>query len=241
MTLDVRGIINDIPDSLTTNCPNSDASPLDLILRQYLHGEATIFVKGHAEQPGDTPKWIGDILSNIILPVPFPGRTFDSLIRNFSLADVEFSFDDDLDPQVSGTIVVLAALPREMNFAINVTDARAAADVLYKKRKVGELNVPEWQPANSSKIESEDKKPMLEIQSRIIDAPLHITNQTVFEEVVHAMLVGDKPVLLDIDAAVDVRVETALGPLVLKEVPAKGTVPVKRPFSLFQPVLRRLL
>ncbi|KAJ9149389.1 Pre-rrna processing protein [Pleurostoma richardsiae] len=235
--LQVHGLIKDLPASLTRACPNTDSSPLDALLKHYMGGEAaTVFVRGKRGALSGTPDWLGEILSSITVPVPFPGRTFDNLIRNFSLTDVHFTLpnplaepgDPDADPKVSGNIEVIAGLPSEMNFDINVTNVRATADVFYKGKKMGELNLRNWQAANSTKLEAtEQHDAELKIQSRIEDAPLTITDADVFSDVVQMLLFGGKDVILRVKALVAVRVETVLGELVLKDVPAEGKIPVK--------------
>ncbi|KAI0972860.1 hypothetical protein F4678DRAFT_427170 [Xylaria arbuscula] len=233
----VYGVIHELPESLTRACPDSSSSPLDMFLRQYMHGDpATLFVRGSSRPDGETPKWIADILASVTLPVPFPGRTLDGLIRDFSLTDVHFTLPDpfadpndpDANPKVSGNILVTASLPSEMNFAIDVKNVRATADVIYKTKKMGELNLRKWQHANSTRVEGEGEDgPSLKIESRIIEAPLNITDSDVFADVVQALLFGSKPISLDVKAFVDVKVETSLGELILKEVPAEGKIPVK--------------
>ncbi|KAI1101897.1 hypothetical protein F4804DRAFT_314574 [Jackrogersella minutella] len=234
---DVKAVIRELPESLTDACPDSTSSPLDELLRQYMHGEpATFFVRGSRHPDGDTPKWIADILSSVTVPVPFPGRSLDGLIRNFSLTDVHFSLpnpsagpdDPDSNPMVSGNILVTADLPSEMNFGIDVTNVRATADVLYKSQKMGELNLEKWQDANSTKVKGKgDEGDVLQIQSRIIDAPLNVTDGAVFSSVVRALIFGTSPVRLHVNALVDIKVQTTLGNLTLKEVPAEGKIPVK--------------
>ncbi|KAI1158676.1 hypothetical protein F5B18DRAFT_639955 [Nemania serpens] len=237
VSANVYGVIHELPDSLTRVCPDSSSSPLDLLLKQYMHGEpATLFVRGSSRPDGDTPKWIADLLASVAVPVPFPGRTLDGLIRDFSLTDVHFTLPDpfadpndpDASPKVSGNILVTASLPSEMNFGINVTNVRAAADVIYKTKKMGELNLRKWQHANSTRVKGEGNDgPSLKIESRIIEAPLNITDSDVFADVVQALLFGNEPIELDVQALVDVKVETSLGELILKEVPADGKIPVK--------------
>jgi hypothetical protein len=240
--MNVYGVIHELPDSLTRACPHSSSSPLDILLRQYMNGEpATLFVRGNSHPDGDTPKWIADILASVTVPVPFPGRTLDGLIRDFSLTDVHFTLPDPFadptdpasNPRVSGNILVTAGLPSEMNFGIDVKSVRATADVTYKSKKMGELNLRKWQPANSTRVEGDETEgPSLQIESRIIEAPLNITDSDVFGDVVQALLFGTKPIQLGVQALVDVKVQTSLGELILKEVPAEGKIPVKRPSSL---------
>ncbi|KAJ0346411.1 hypothetical protein KNSL1_007519 [Colletotrichum chrysophilum] len=237
VTANVSGIIRELPKDLTRVCPNSKSSPLDKFLDQYMHGEAaTVYVRGRKVPDSKTPGWVGDILSEIMVPVPFPGQGFDNLIKSFSLTDVNFQLpdpmadpdDDDGNPKVSGTVQVLAGLPKEMNFDINVTNMRATADVMYQHRKLGELNLEKWQAANSTKIEDAKKKePLLKITSRVENAPLNITDGDVLTDVMQKLLFGGKEVMLDVKAGVDIKVNTALGNLVLKDIPAEGKIPVK--------------
>lgn len=242
VTVDVHGLIQKLPESLTQLCPDSDSSPLDVLFKKYLAGEAaTVFVRGTDYPAGDTPRWLVEILSSITVPVPFPGRSFDNLIRSFTLTDAHVSLPDlgaDPDdpesmPRVSGTIVVLAGLPSEMNFSLNVTSVRADADVFYEGNKLGELNLKEWQKANSTQIPAtKDREATLSIQSRINDAPLDVTDPDVLTDVIQALLFGGRHVILTVKALVDVQVQTILGELVVKAVPAEGKIPVNRP-SLF--------
>ena len=243
VVLDVQGLVRELPESLTRECPDSKSSPLDLLLKQYLGGEAaTVFVRGKKQSDSETPDWLGEILASVTVPVPFPGRTFDNLIRNFSLADVHFTMpnpladpdDPDANPTVSGEIQVIAALPSEMNFEINVTGIRASSDVFYRGKKLGELNLRRFQAANTTKLPATDEQEAeLMIQSRIKNAPLNVTDSDVLTDVIQAMLFGGKKLILDIKARVDVKVQTVLGQLVLKDVPTEGKIPLKRPSSLW--------
>ncbi|KAK4248662.1 RAVE protein 1 C terminal-domain-containing protein [Corynascus novoguineensis] len=235
--VNARGLIRDLPDPLTRLCPNSDFSPLDLLFKKYLDGEAaTVLVRGQRKPTGDTPDWLAEILSSVTVPVPFPGRSFDNLIRSFSLTDVYFKLPDPAaepddprsNPRVSGTILVLAGLPSEMNFTLNVTSIRADADVYYKGHKLGELNLEHWQRANSTQIPAtEDNEATLEIQSRINDVPLNVTDHGVLTDVIQALLFSGREVILSVKALVNVKVQTVLGDLVVKAIPAEGNIPVK--------------
>ncbi|KAH7246016.1 hypothetical protein BKA59DRAFT_184532 [Fusarium tricinctum] len=237
---DAKGIIRDIPESLTKACPHSQSSPLDNFMDRYLHGEdAKVFVRGKKLNDTDTPEWISDILESITVPVDFPGRSFDSLIRNFSLTDVDFKLPDpfaDVDdpdgsPRVSGKAHVLAALPPELNVQLGVDKLRANADLFYEKRKMGVLNLDHWQSANSTRVE-ENNETLLNITSRLVDVPLNITDGDVFSEVMQKLLFGGGDITLDIKAEVDVKVKTVLGILTVKKVPAEGKIPVNGPSSL---------
>lgn len=237
-----HGLIKELPGSLVQLCHGSDSSPLDMLLKKYLGGDAaTLLVRGQKQPLAETPDWLGEILSSITVPVPFPGRAVGDLIRTFSLTDVHFSLPDPgaepddpkSNPRVSGTILVLAALPSELDFSLNVTSVRANADVFYRGNKLGELHLDEWQKANSTQAPAtEDHEAILEIQSRINDAPLTVTDADVLTDVVQALLFGGRQVVLGVKALVDVKVRTILGELVVKAVPAEGKIPVNRPSLL---------
>lgn len=202
--------------------------------------DTTLYVTGSKHSPAETPDWISELTSSIVVPVPFPGRSFGSLIRNFSLSDVHFSLpspladpdDAESKPRISADINVLVALPQEMNLELNVSQVRANADVFYNKKKLGLLDLKKWHKANSSRVapDKHNGQPLLKVHSIIKNAPLDITDDDVFADVVQALLFGSKPVLLTIKADVDVKVTTALGEVTVQKVPAEGIVPVNRGF-----------
>lgn len=235
--VEVGGIVRELPKPLVKACPDSKPSPLDALLGHYIKGkDTTIFVRGAEAPDGDTPEWITKIISSVTVPVPFPGRTFDNLIKNFSLTDTHFSLPDpsaepgtdEENPQISGKVLVIANLPKEMNFGINVTGVQAHAQVYYKDKKLGNLNLHK-SAAKSERIEPEDgEAASLRIESEIKNAPLEITNELVFSDVIQAIIFGGSGVMLKVEALVDVTVSTVLGELVIKKLPAEGVIPVKR-------------
>ena len=240
VTAEAEGVVREIPETLTRACPDTELSPLDNFMKRYLHGEdAKVFVRGQAPENSDVPEWVGAILQSVTVPIDFPGRSFDNFIRNFSLTDVDFKlpspFADPNDPngkpRVSGTVQVLAGLPAEVNIDLAVNSLKANGDLIYKKKKFGELNLDQWQKANST-IESHSREEdTITITSRITDAPIDITDGDIFGDVMQKLLFGDADIILDVKALVDAKVTTVLGKLVLKGVPAQGKVPVKRPSS----------
>ncbi len=122
------------------------------------------------------------------------------------------------NPSISGNIEVVAALPKEMNFNINISRVRANTDVFYKGKKLGSLDLEKWQSANSTKM-MEDETPSIKIKSRIIDAPLNITDDDVFDDVVQALIFSGKPVILKVKALVELEMGTVLGKFVIKQLP----------------------
>lgn len=229
------GVISEIPKALIRVCPKTNLSPLDHFMEHYLHGEiAKVWVRGKTIDDSDTPDWISSILESIVVPVDLPGRSFGDAIRNFSVADVDFKLpspfadpnDPEAAPRVSGNILVLAALPEELDLDIGVNGIKSNADLFYKGKKMGELNLHKWQKASSTKLIVHDEA-LIQITTRVVDVPLNITDQDVFSDVLQKMLFGDGDLILDVIAAVDVQVGTVLGDIAVKGVPAKGKIPVK--------------
>ncbi|KAF2461448.1 hypothetical protein BDY21DRAFT_313961 [Lineolata rhizophorae] len=240
--IDVAGTVRRLPDDLVTACPGSKDSPLDTLLGNYINGgDTTIYVRGSDPPDADTPQWITDLITDVTVPVPLPGHSFEGLVRNFSLADVHFSLPNPLaepgtpeaQPRVSGLVKVLVALPEEMNFPLDVDRVRADADIFYKGDKLGELNLSKWQKANSTRVgpgeegDGDSDGPALLVESKVKDVPLKITDGDVFSDVFQALLSGSGPVKLHIKADVDVEMRTALGTFAVRRIPAKGVVPVK--------------
>jgi hypothetical protein len=224
----VTGLVKQLPTSLTTACPGSSNSPLDKIVGDYLAGRnATVYIKG-GEQDENTPDWIGKMLGDTILPFPLPGHPFDNLIKDFSLKNVQFSLPDPLKndphPRISATVNVVVALPEEMNVNLDVDQVRADADVFYQGDRMGKLNLRKWQKANASQIDND-----LLIQSEVVNAPLEITDDSVFSKVVQQLIFGHKSVPLGVKAIVDANTTTALGTFVVRNIPAEGQISIDPP------------
>lgn len=238
IVVDVGGIVQQLPDTLIQTCPDSQKSPMDLLLGNYMSGEeTTVYVRGSEHPSPNVPDWIPELMEGIVVPLPFPGHTFDNLIRNFSLANVHFGLPSlfaepgspEAQPKVSAVVKALVGLPKEMNFPIDVCRVRADADVFYKKRKLGELDLSKWQIANSTLVEAHgDVSSGLAVESIVEDAPLEITDDDVFADLVNALVFGGKSLVLGVKAKVDVETETALGKFVVRDIPAEGKVFVKR-------------
>ena len=233
-----QGIVKELPVSLIDVCPDTVKSPLDRLLDQYMSGtETELYIKGADIQPSGTPGWISDILKSSKIPVSFTGHSFKNLIRSFSMNDVHFSLPNPLadpdtpeaNPRISATVEVVANLPEEMNFPVSVPRLRAGADVYFKGNKLGELDLRTWQNATSKQISAVDGEPPgIIINTVVKNAPLNVTDTNVFSDVVSAILFAKKAVILEVKALVDIETFTALGTLVVREIPATGKVPIKR-------------
>ena len=236
--VEVNGLVRKLSDELTATCPNVLKSPLDHLVGDYIHGDETrLDVRGSDIVLGDSPQWIPEFLKDIIVPINFQGKTFENLIRNFSLEDVHFSLPNpfsspdspDAKPRVSTIFHALVGLPDEMNFAVNVSHVRANSEIFYRGNKLGELDLSKWQKAKSSRVEPHGmEKPGLAISAVVNEAPVNVTDQAVFRKVIQAVAFGGKKVVLGVKAEVDVETVTVLGKLVLRGIPAEGKVFVNR-------------
>ncbi|OJD30986.1 pre-rrna processing protein [Diplodia corticola] len=233
----VAGWVRKLPDALMAACPNSKQTPLDILLGDFIHGrDAYIYVRGSDSPSVDTPKWLTDLMSDITVPVPFPGRLPENLLKNFSLTDVNFHLpgffaapdSPEGQPRIDAKIKALVGLPDEINFPVDVDKVRADADIFYHGKRLGNLDLSKWQPANATRIDSKDEdKSGLLVEAVVRDAPVNITDQAVFSEVVSALLFGSKSVNLSVKAEVDVEMVTSLGTFKVRKIPAEGVVPVK--------------
>lgn len=238
VNVSVSGFVQELPEALITACPDTQTSPIDRLLGSYIEGKETlVYVRGSNSPSSETPKWITDFMKDVVVPVPFPGHEFKDLIRNFTLASVHFGLPDPFaspgspksKPRLSAVVKALIGLPDEIKFPIDVVQVRADSDVYYKEKKLGELDLHKWQHANSTRtvIPNEEQEGLL-VQSIVKDAPLDVTDDDVLAEVVQALLFRSTPVVLGVQAKVDVETKTVLGKFVVRDVPAKGKVFVKR-------------
>lgn len=241
--VNVSGLIQGLSDELTTTCPGKKGSPLDFLVRSYVNGgKTTVYVRG-ADQPSlGTPSWVVDLLSSVTVPLHFTGHNFDNLIQNFTMSNVHFSLPDpfaepgtpEAQPKVSALVKVVVGLPKQLNLTVTIPHIRADADVYYKGKKLGVLELHKWQPANSTRIVNPDGTPALHVNFTMKDAPIRVTNETILTDILQDLIFQGKPVQLHIAATVDTQVATGLGELAVRGLPAEGKVNVKRePFSNF--------
>lgn len=241
--LNATGFVRKLPKEFLTTCPDSQDSPLDAFVGKYIHGKNTqVYVQGSQSPSTETPQWLTDLAYGVSVPVAVPGRTFGHLIKNFTMEDVRFSLPDffaepgtpEAQPKISAKVTTLIALPEEMNFPVGVHRIKSTADLYYKKKKLGNLDLYKWNPATSRQITApHETHPDLEVTSTVTKAPLTITNDDLFNELVQALLLGNEKILLSIKADVDVEMETAPGTFAVHRIPAEGEVPVKRTDTIF--------
>jgi hypothetical protein len=236
--VNVTGNVEHLSDSLTQVCPNSAKSPLDAFIGDYMKGEeATIYINCCNFPDPNTPDWARDLLKDITVPVPFTGHSMGNMIKNFSMADMHFALPSPFaepgtpegSPKISAIVTVDVGLPNEMNFPLDVNQIKADADIYYKHKKLGKMNMSKWQKANSTMVDAHGKEgPSLLVQSVIKDAPIEILDDDLFSEVVQALIFGGKSVMLDMKALVSIGVDTPMGKFAIRGIPAEGSVPVKR-------------
>ncbi|KAL8694554.1 MAG: hypothetical protein Q9218_000810 [Villophora microphyllina] len=233
----VSGFARELPPTLIAACPDTQTSPIDRLLGSYIEGKETlIYVRGSSTTSPDAPEWITDFMRDVVVPVPFPGHEFKDLIRNFTLANVHLGLPDPFakptspksKPRISAMVKALIGLPEEIKFPIDVARVRANSDVSFKGKKLGNLDLSRWQHANSTRtvLPEEDEEGLL-VGSIVKDAPLEITDDDVFTDVIQALLFDDKPIVLGVHAKVDVETETVLGKFIVRGIPAQGEVFVK--------------
>lgn len=236
-SVNATGIARGLPGEFISDCPHSNKSPMDLLLGDYLSGRnAKIYVRGGDSPLQDTPKWVADLLSSVTVPIDFPSRGMDNLIKNFSLTDVHFGLPNlfaepgspESKPTITANIQALIGLPEEINFSVDVQRVRANATIFYKGGQLGILDLHKWQGASSKLVTMPHAKhPDLQVESHVEKAPVTITDEDRFQDVVQALLWGRGEVLMMVHTSVDVDVQTAIGGFVVKDIPAEGVVPIR--------------
>lgn len=235
--VNATGLIKQLPKEATTACPGTAQSPLDRFVGSYIKGnDSVVYVRGSRSPSEKTPQWIVDLMTDIIVPVPFPGRSFGHLIKNFTMTNAHFDLPNpfaepdapESNPMISAEIKALIGLPDEANFDIGVSRVRASADVFYKKHKFGVLDLHNWLHAESRPVNTSKDHSDLEMLAQVKKAPLIITDSDVFGDVVQEMLMSRKGLNLTVKALVDVEMDMALGKFIVRDIPAQGVVPVKR-------------
>ncbi|KKZ65172.1 hypothetical protein EMCG_08992 [[Emmonsia] crescens] len=241
VNISAKGIIGSLPDVLTTVCPGTNSSPLDLLVENYIRGlESKIYIHGGKSPSSDLPNWIEGFLSNVTVPVTFAGRALGHLVRNFSMADVHFSLPEPFaepdtpkaQPRVSALVKAVIGLPKEMNFPLNISQVRSTAYIYYQGKELGYIDIKKWQNATATRIE--DGSPpsaALLLQFDIKKAPLQVTNEDTVTDVIQALILERKPIPLYVKAKVDAQTNTALGQFIIRDIPASGNITVKPPAS----------
>ena len=233
--VDAYGLVSSIPKDLTTICPETNLSPMDAFLGNYLHNQrAIIYVSGNGvNKDHRAPGWLVDLLHSVTIPIPFPGHNFDNVIRSFGLSDVSIRLPggdgdpDDTAPLLSATVEAIIALPSEMNIPLNITQLKALADVSYEHRSFGTLDIADWIPAVTEPIPDEG---LLRVRGKVKDAPLNVTDYGVFQKVVAKMFGGGK-ISLGINGTADADITTSLGEFIVHDIPAAGNITLNALFD----------
>jgi len=238
LNVKVTGLIHDLPKAVLRKCPGYQMSPLDSMLGRYIEGkETTVYVRGSDTPSAETPKWLADLMSQLTVPVPFPGHAFGHLVKDFILKDVHLELPNPSDssdskqitPKISAHVRALVVVPEEMNFPIKVHGFRAVGDVSYHGKKLGVLSLNEWRSAKSKPVKNnvtghED----LEVISMMDNVPLTVTDNDVLVDVVQDLIRSNDTLLLSIKSDVDAALQTSLGEFVVRGIPTEGEIPIKR-------------
>ena len=232
-TVEAYGFFKHLPNELVTACPGQKSSPLDILLLNYIHGQpTTVHVRGANTPSPDTPAWVADLLKSITIPLPITGHSLGNLVKNFTMKDVHLSLPNPMadpdtpeaQPKISALVETLIKVPEQMNFQVDVPHVRAEADILYRGKKLGFLNLHKWRDSNSTLLDDDHA---LSVDFRMKDVPVQVTDDDTLADVISDMLFGKGPVQLTIVATVDAQVSTRLGRFVLRKIPADGSFAVK--------------
>ena len=238
VVIEASGDLHEFPDELTSICPGQAASPLGLLVQKFIRGtETPIYLSGGDQNSSNKPEWLGDILRNLTVPVPLTSHGFGHLVKRFSMTSVAFSLPEpfaepgtpESKPKVSSLIKVAIGLPPQMNFPVNISRVRALADVYYRGEELGQLDLRKWQRARTAKNETAPPSaPELLVEFDMDKAPLDVTNEDAFADVVQHLIFTGEDVPLEVHAQVDAEADTPMGQFTLQNIPASGQIHLKR-------------
>lgn len=236
VTASLTGYIHQVPDTLTAICPGKTTSPLDHVLQRYMKGLDTIVYVRGGSLPSSYPEWLEDLLRSVTVPIAVPSKGLSNLIRRFSMSHVQFYLPEPLaepdtpeaQPRVSALVEALVDLPEEMNVSVNVSRVRTVADVYYHDKKLGYIDLQKWQAANAKRIgDGAERKPVLLVEFDIKKAPLQITDEALFTEVLKKVIFDQGSATLEVKGEVTAELDTALGQFRIRGIPANGNIVVK--------------
>lgn len=174
---------------------------METFLSTYLHGNSsTVSIRGSAFGPDDppgkpsppsnTPAWLRKALQSVTLSMPFPGASETNLIQSLELSNLKIDFTPAGEPLVSGDVVVMLHMPREMNFALNVTEI--LPDVYFyptanSNDPFARLAPNTPSPAHTIRL---DQSGQFRVESRLSKAPFSVLQQDEFEKFVEQVFNG---------------------------------------------------
>ncbi|KAK2875371.1 hypothetical protein FQN49_001642 [Arthroderma sp. PD_2] len=240
VTISMHGFAPKVPEELTSNCPGTTTSPLDLLISKYIRGlVTTIYVRGGLTSP-TIPQWLQELLNSVTVPLPFTSPGFSRLIKRFLMKNVHFYLPDPFAepntpealPKVSALVQAIVAMPRQLDVPVNVSRVRTIADVFYHDHKLGIIDIKEWQNATVRRaVDDLDGKPTMIVEFDIQKAPLQVTDEDLLSEILQKMMFERQNIPLRVDAHVDAELKSALGEFIVKDIPSGGNIIVKPPYG----------
>ena len=229
-SLTVTSSIHSVPQELVEQCKVGGKSPLDLFLAGYLSGDRNeVMIEGSEYQPQNTPSWLTDLMKQVKLKLPIIGKTNGSdLIRDLEFSDFKLSFFDKdwtlTVPQVSTIVRVTVQPPDSVdideNLPVQVIGARGIADLYSKSQQFARVDIPDWVPCTTTRIESEWGKAFL-VEFGLDSIPLNVTDDSLFGEVMRQVIFSGSS-LVHVKSLVDARLSTSIGKFALDQIPAEG-------------------
>ena len=233
ITVEVSSSISSLPQALLDPCRDATPSPLEAFFQAFLDPKqnTTVFISG-ASHAISLPKWLPDILSSLIVPVPVPH--FDTnttdLISAIHCSEMKVTFPSpwappgtpQAQPRVSGLIEAVIRPPKEAeNVAINVTAVKTDVYLFDEGAKFGRIVVPEWSPATT------ERKAKIHVKARVAEVPIEVLDPVIFQRVMTKVLRGGGTVEIEVEGTVDTQVSVLVGDFAIRGIPVKGIVEVQ--------------
>ncbi len=226
ISINILGLLNQLPNELLNNCDNSSFSPLDGLLESFQNGDnLPIFLRYREPEKTprlDIPNWLSDLLTSMTIPIPISLSDLkdffdagDNLIDDVDISNLGIKLPSQPNerPKISAHVNIRANLPIDISIPVFVDKIKGISDLYYKDEQFASLNMSEWIPTETTY--TNNSKVILDFD--VNEIPLNITDSLVFQKVI-SKLANTGNVDINVKAILDSYISTPIGDLTLHDL-----------------------
>ncbi|OWB54832.1 hypothetical protein B5S28_g689 [[Candida] boidinii] len=188
---------------------------------------------------GSYGEFFNNLINKIDIPVNYKIDKLnviinDKILKNVTMEDINFDFNNDDGsgmPMINGALKIFIRLPYFITLdLVKVDDLKGFANLTYTGEKFSDISINNWQNATTtliSKDDNDDFYNLILIESKLEKMTLNITDLDLFQIIVGQVLtIGSVPI--DINALIDILVDSILGNIELDGIPGSGSTTISR-------------
>lgn len=188
---------------------------------------------------GSYGEFFNNLINKIDIPVNYKIDKLndiinDKILKNVTMEDINFDFNNDDGsgmPMINGALKIFIRLPYFITLdLVKVDDLKGFANLTYTGEKFSDILINNWQNATTtliSKDDNDDFYNLILIESKLEKMTLNITDLDLFQIIVGKVLtIGSVPI--DINALIDILVDSILGNIELDGIPGSGSTTISR-------------